>query len=1253
MKRGAIFAAILFLSGNFFFYRSIAQQTSTIIPPSPDASALGVYGNIPVSTYTGVPFISIPLYTVSYRDIQIPIELSYHGSGVTVEQDASWVGLGWTMNVGGVVTRTMRHGDDMQTCNDGFSTLGTYYSKGYPFDNQNEASGTWENDICNGSIDPEPDIFYFNFLGKSGSFILESGQSLSANFIQATPLNAEKIEIKYDKANQKWQIRTSNGYVFYFGTKEITETVPGGAHYGEGPESVQFPSSAQLAEIALAADNTIVSAWYLDKIVTPLGEEVNYIYDSKVPNVSQSNYLYGSARISITEVKQNLLIDPGSQGSCYAPPSQTTAAKTFTFHVYLKEISHPLGKIIFNKSLRDDMIPATTLTSNLPYLIQGPAFFMNWSQYGPQKLDNIIVQDNTGATIKKFELSYTYFNAQFTGEDRYNYKRLKLEKVRECSQQDCKPYYQLFYNESYALPSKYSKAQDFWGYYNGASNNTSRIPYGTYYYNNTYYSLGESDRQPNSLFMTSGTLNKIIYPTGGSTEFEFEPHDYYYFSSDAFALTDFVNNSPVPTGMPPRVVPQNASGVYAKTAGGLRIKRIITKESAAATPQIKRYDYTVVQNGEKYSTGSLLLDPRYHVPAYCDVSSPGLLVSIMGRSWINSPLGTSGSGSIVGYDRVTEINGENGENGRTEYYYINQIEEATGFPTQIEGYPTVKRTSNGLLQDLKHFNSSGTILSSENYEYTKQLTKDIKGTATQHMLHRTYSYQGNIFVTTCYPQAMATQPYTIVSDRWACTKKTDRLYAQNSGDFIQTITDYEFDTQTHLQLKSEQSTSSNGDLIKATYLYPPDAAWIPTAMWQDKFIYDKIVEKKTFRNNNLTSTYKAFFNSGANTFLLDREEASVYSNTPELLRTYSYSTNGNVQEITGRDGVAQSYIWGYNKTYPIANAINAKSNEIFFNDFEQNGWDGSGLDAYDNSKKHTGKYSGRIDNAGPGEKVVHANDWLTFLLTHPTKFKYSGWVYSTGPSAEIFLFMKTATEQNYYTYVSSVTAYETNKWVYIEGEYTVPTNITRLNIRIDNNGAGTVWFDDIKLHPSNAEMITYTYDPLIGMTSQTDVNNRVLYYEYDGFGRLSLIRDENKSILKKFCYNYKGQQENCTVNTTPLWQSTGNYRCVIDGSGNNTGYQEREERDNNPNSATNNQLRWVDNGYNTSACPLPCDYSICAAQGEGYACINGQCEYGYRVNTGSYYDYGTGMYECVYHYEFSDGSWSQDYSEYSYYPCPY
>lgn len=55
----------------------------------------------------------------------------------------------------------------------------------------------------------------------------------------------------------------------------------------------------------------------------------------------------------------------------------------------------------------------------------------------------------------------------------------------------------------------------------------------------------------------------------------------------------------------------------------------------------------------------------------------------------------------------------------------------------------------------------------------------------------------------------------------------------------------------------------------------------------------------------------------------------------------------------------------------------------------------------------------------------------------------------------------------------------------------------------------------------NARIVTYTYDPLIGKTSETDINNKTTYYEYDGLGRIITVKDENGKVIKAFEYRYK------------------------------------------------------------------------------------------------------------------------------------
>jgi YD repeat-containing protein len=55
----------------------------------------------------------------------------------------------------------------------------------------------------------------------------------------------------------------------------------------------------------------------------------------------------------------------------------------------------------------------------------------------------------------------------------------------------------------------------------------------------------------------------------------------------------------------------------------------------------------------------------------------------------------------------------------------------------------------------------------------------------------------------------------------------------------------------------------------------------------------------------------------------------------------------------------------------------------------------------------------------------------------------------------------------------------------------------------------------------NVQVSTITYKPLIGVTSETDASGRTVYYEYDAFHRLKLVRDKDQNIIKRYDYKYQ------------------------------------------------------------------------------------------------------------------------------------
>lgn len=339
------------------------------------------------------------------------------------------------------------------------------------------------------------------------------------------------------------------------------------------------------------------------------------------------------------------------------------------------------------------------------------------------------------------------------------------------------------------------------------------------------------------------------------------------------------------------------------------------------------------------------------------------------------------------------------------------------------------------------------------------------------------------------------------------------------------------------------------------------------------------------------------------------------------LANATFDSKGNLIEQQLQDNITESYIWDYSSTYATARVTNAAQVNIAYTSFEADGkgnWTFTGTPITD-ATAPTGK---KTYTLGSSITKSGLSTTTTYIVSY---WKKSGTVAVNG--------------------TTPITGKTINGWTYFEHKVVNPAG----GLITVSGTSGII--DELRLFPLGAQMTTYTYEPLIGMTSQCDVNNRITYYEYDGFQRLILIRDQDKNIIKKICYNYAGQPEDCNcINTNANWQNTATpLRCKKNASNQNTGEQEQEQKDMNPCSVTYNQLRWTVHGTNLTACPLPatCNSSNCT--GINKKCINGFCEPGLKVNTESYQS--GGQWVCVYHYEWSDGSWSEDYTSYSPFAC--
>lgn len=88
-------------------------------------------------------------------------------------------------------------------------------------------------------------------------------------------------------------------------------------------------------------------------------------------------------------------------------------------------------------------------------------------------------------------------------------------------------------------------------------------------------------------------------------------------------------------------------------------------------------------------------------------------------------------------------------------------------------------------------------------------------------------------------------------------------------------------------------------------------------------------------------------------------------------------------------------------------------------------------------------------------------------------------------------------------------------WQRIEQEFTVPATAVAIKVQLNNEGSNQVFFDDIRVHPFDANMKSFVYDPVtLRLSAELDENNYATYYEYDEEGKLIRVKKETQNGIK-------------------------------------------------------------------------------------------------------------------------------------------
>lgn len=505
----------------------ISTDLPKVIPPSPTVSSLMKFEEIPVSNYTGIPDVSIPLISVPTSNGEINVSLNYHPSSIAVDEVASDVGLGWNLFSGGTVSRVVKGFAD-ETLKDIYATqqekrkVGIYHTNHnsfYDFSenvlNNNKTYyksnlTTNERNVGNEFIwtaskannyDTEHDLWQFNFLGNTGRFYIK--KNLSTNKLEIVPLDNYTVKIinNYNVNNFEptdFIIFDDKGYKYIFDVIESTKNF--GATQTQTYIDGGSGSPVLVESENLYDDNDFNSSFHLSKILDPNNKEVvNIEYQDKLS--SPSDFFLESYK------SHNLVRNHFTTGSitdyyfqhnyCDDLPPVQTINNSFT-NISVKKIKtiniNERAKIDFsyNQGRQDDNLG---LKERAPYL--KTITYKNWN----------------GTQLKKYELFYDYFEIPK--------RRMYLNKITEYSTTNAKIGDYNFYYKNFVNTTGYEIGKDKWGFMNLLSCDIIH---------------DIKNITPN--VTDTNILQRIQYPLGGYALFEFESNDFSYIGDEQITASD-------------------------------------------------------------------------------------------------------------------------------------------------------------------------------------------------------------------------------------------------------------------------------------------------------------------------------------------------------------------------------------------------------------------------------------------------------------------------------------------------------------------------------------------------------------------------------------------------------------------------------------------------------------------------------------------------------------------------------------------
>lgn len=598
-----------------------------------------------VDLLTGKFGINIPFHEIKTPYLTIPITLSYSTSGVKLDAISNEVGMDWSLYTGGEINRIINDVEDDRYSSSNSTTLfgwagttnyssdllpqdysfyhpivgiggdrgaalcnlGSDYINQFPrkhadYDHSLSEIGClvemkkfeeWSESFSGIAspaikLDTQLDYFKVNAGELNFTFVIKrkdvnffnQGDLNPAyqfeNYFEAIPLDdvSVKVELfyttgmkyninKYDSGRDegndgtaitKFQVTDKKGVVYVFDKFEyfdydIIQEYKHNWDFGiNGKRVIQYKYY-----------QTNITKWNLTKIILPNNEEINYTYqineyeyDNRIPRQHDGEYM------------------------------------GYTYNLRPKMTSYSLGDL--------DHHHQTNTISEITYGNQKVKFYYSTVRpdykTGGLNLVKIELRDFNNRLVKTFDLVKEYIYSDNIGG--HQDFRMYLKEIVDSQQSKS---YKFNYFNSENLPTRgFVEFQDIFGYYIGTQNpypafprlyispddtNGNKISYEVPNTSN-YFVFNGSDRSVRLNYPKYGAMDKVSFPTGGFLKIDYENNTYY----DSRLLSK-------------------------KSLGpGIRVKSLEYYKSEGSLDIKKNYSYDLFQDNQ-FSSGELIYKPSY------------------------------------------------------------------------------------------------------------------------------------------------------------------------------------------------------------------------------------------------------------------------------------------------------------------------------------------------------------------------------------------------------------------------------------------------------------------------------------------------------------------------------------------------------------------------------------------------------------------------------------------------------------------